>query len=239
MLADLGWLALAWLGYFLIHSLLAADFSKRWVGTHWPRLMPAYRLVYNLLAVLLLALPLYFTLMPDEPPLWQWHGAWRWLADGLALAALLGFVYSLRYYDGGVFTGLSQWRRRAGQVEEPGDLRISPLHRHVRHPWYSLGLVLLWTRDMNAPMLLSSLLITLYFVFGSRLEERKLEQRYGEAYATYRRAVPGLLPRPWRRLAPHQASALEARGRNPDSSGWPRDKKMPPGEGGETPCCKS
>jgi len=215
MLADLTWLSLAWLGYFLLHSWLAAATTKAWVAAHWPRLMHYYRLVYNLLAVLLLALPLYFTLAPNEPPLWQWQGAWRWLADGLALLAVLGFLYSLRFYDGGVFLGLSQWRRRAQQVEEAGDLRISPLHRYVRHPWYSLGLVLIWTRDMDAPMLLSSILITLYFIFGSRLEEGKLQALYGEAYAAYCKAVPGLLPRPWRCLDRRQAAALEVRGRKP------------------------
>lgn len=221
MTADLLWLSLAWLCYFLLHSWLAANATKDWLALHRPRLMPYYRLVYNLLALLLLALPLYFTFAPDEPPLWQWRGVWHWVANALALLAMLGFLYSLRFYDGSVFLGLSQWRRRAQQVEEPGDLRISPLHRYVRHPWYSLGLVLVWTRDMDAPLLLSSILITGYFVFGSRLEEVKLRQLYGEAYASYCRAVPGLLPRPWRCLHRKQAMALEAQGRMQRKPGQP------------------
>jgi len=143
----------------------------------------------------------------------QWTGPWRWLAHGLALAALVGFVWSLRYYDGAEFLGLRQWRERATRVEDQERLRISPLHRHVRHPWYFLGLVLLWTRDMTPAMLLSVVMMTLYFIVGSRLEERKLRIYHGRAYEDYCRRVPGLLPLPWRRLSRQEAEALERHAR--------------------------
>lgn len=206
---ELLWLALAWLAYFGIHSWLASLSVKEWLARRRPGLMPYYRLAYNLLATLLLALPLALTFVPESEPLWQWRGGWAWLANGLALAAVAAFVYSLKFYDGGVFLGLSQWRSRSTEVERPGDLRISPLHRFVRHPWYSLALVLIWTRDMDAHLLLSSLLISAYFALGSRLEERKLVAMYGEVYGDYRRAVPGLLPRPWRYLSAQDAMSLE------------------------------
>jgi cell division protein FtsL len=67
---------------------------------------------------------------------------------------------------------------------------------------------------MDAPLLLTSVLVTAYFVIGSRLEERKLLAQYGEAYARYRALVPGLLPRPWRHLSAAQASELEQRARD-------------------------
>jgi protein-S-isoprenylcysteine O-methyltransferase Ste14 len=35
---------------------------------------------------------------------------------------------------------------------------------------------------------------TLYFVFGSRLEERRLAAEFGPAYTAYRQRVPWLLP---------------------------------------------
>ena len=37
-------LALAWLGYFGLHSLLASLKVKSIVSSRWPGLMPAYRL---------------------------------------------------------------------------------------------------------------------------------------------------------------------------------------------------
>ena len=84
-----------------------------------------------------------------------------------------------------------------------------PLHRHVRHPWYALSLVLLWTRDMSTALLVSALAITAYFVVGSWLEERKLLARFGPAYGQYMARVPGLVPRPWRRLSREEARQLE------------------------------
>jgi protein-S-isoprenylcysteine O-methyltransferase Ste14 len=209
-------LALAWLAYFAIHSLLASLRVKTALASACPRCMSGYRLVYNLLAVALLAPPLWLTFNLPGEPLWQWRGTWGWLADGAALLALAGFGYSLRFYDGSGFLGLRQLRDGHREPTEPEGLCISPLHRWVRHPWYTLGLVVLWSREMNAPLLFTSLLITGYFAIGSRLEERKLLAQYGAAYARYRQAVPGLLPRPWRHLTAGQARTIEAEARSAD-----------------------
>ncbi len=123
-------------------------------------------------------------------------------------AALAGFFWSLKYYDGSEFIGLRQLREREKRVEDQERLHLSPLHRYVRHPWYSLGLVLIWSRDMDLPLLISALLITLYFIIGSRLEERKLVAYHGEAYRHYQRRVPGLFPLPWRHLTRQEAEQL-------------------------------
>lgn len=205
----LGRLAAVWTIYFVIHSLLAAHRVKTAVALRWPGLMPAYRLLYNLLAVVLLVPAVWLTLAWPGDPLWQWHGAAQWIANAAALAAIAGFVLSLRAYDGGHFVGLAQLRNRTHDIEGGARLRISSLHRHVRHPWYSLGLLLIWSREMDAAMLLGALACSAYLLVGSMLEERKLVARFGEPYRRYQRAVPGLLPRPWRRLRAEQAVAIE------------------------------
>jgi hypothetical protein len=165
-------LALAWLAYFAAHSLTASLWLKRRFAAWRPAWMPAYRLGFNLAAALLLLPPLWLTYSDPGPWLWQWDGPWAWIANGLAVLALLGFVWSLRWYDGQEFAGLRQWREQRHGVEDQEAFHLSPLHRYVRHPWYSLGLVLIWTRDMDASLLLTSVLLTGYLVLGSRLEER-------------------------------------------------------------------
>ncbi|WP_457669907.1 methyltransferase family protein [Thiolapillus sp.] len=212
MSADLPWLVAAWLGYFVIHSLLASLWVKRQVAGRWPRLMPWYRLFFNAVAALLLTVPLYLVWTMGGEILFAWKGVWWWVGNGLALAALGGFFYSLRHYDGSEFLGLRQLRDDERRVEDQERFRISPLHQYVRHPWYFLGLVLIWTRDMTAAMLVSAMLLTLYFILGSWLEERKLLAYYSDAYREYRRRVPGLLPLPWKRLNREQAQVLERRG---------------------------
>lgn len=202
-------LSAAWLAYFLLHSLLASLAVKRWMAQRFPNLMPAYRLFYNAVAVLLLLPPLAMTFLFRGAPLWQWTGFWHWVSLGLTGAAVLGVVWSLRFYDGQEFSGIRQWRGDIRSVEDQERMHISPLHRYVRHPWYSLGLVLVWSRDMDPAFLTTALAITLYFAIGSRLEERKLMVYHGDAYRTYRTRVPSLIPLPWRFLTKDEAQLLE------------------------------
>ncbi len=201
-------LASLWGLYALLHSVLAALPAKRYISSHYPALMPWYRLGFNILAVILLLPPLYLTWLWQGPPLWQWSGPLFWLANGLALLAVAGFFWTLRFYSGAEFLGLSQARRKEKSITDQEHFNLSPLHRYVRHPWYALGLVIIWTRDMDMMFLTTALVMTIYFVVGSRLEERKLESYHGEVYREYRKHVPGLFPRPWRHLSKEQEQAL-------------------------------
>lgn len=207
-------LACGWLAYAALHSLLAALAVKAWVTRRWPACAPWYRLAYNGFAALALLPLLWATSALPGEPLWRWSGITAWLANGLALAALAGFVLSARHYDMDEFLGLKPWREGRRDAVEHDGLTISPFHRHVRHPWYTFGLLLLWTRDMNAPWLVSTLAISLYFIVGSRLEDRKLEAHFGAAYREYRRRVPGLIPLPWKHLSSAAAADLMRRSGN-------------------------
>lgn len=202
-------LALLWLGYFAIHSLLASLTLKQWLASSLPGILPWYRILYNILAVVLVVPPLLALWWLHSEPLWRWQGAWAWVAYLLMLMACLGFVWSLRYYDSREFLGLRQLQRQQQGTADQEQLHISPLHRFVRHPWYSLGLVLVWTQDMDPARLVSAVCISLYLIYGSVLEERKLLVFHGERYRDYRKRVPGLVPRPWKHLSKHQAKALQ------------------------------
>ena len=109
----------------------------------------------------------------------------------------------------GDFLGL---RQVAAGVQAGGEgFSISSFHRFVRHPWYFFGLAIIWTRDMNGPLLVSASAMTLYFIVGSRLEEQKLISSYGEAYRRYIAAVPGLIPLPGKYLTTSEADTLARR----------------------------
>ncbi len=199
-------IALAWCAYLALHSLLAASAVKAWVRRLWPQLMPGYRAIFNVIAIVALLPVLWLVYGTGGDWLWQWNGAWAWFGNVLALTALLCFFASTRAYDMGEFLGLRQLKEHGS--DEMQTFTLSVFHRFVRHPWYCFALILIWTRDMNAPLLVSAVAITLYFVVGSKLEERKLVARFGEKYCSYMAKVPGLIPLPWKYLTAREADAL-------------------------------
>lgn len=198
--AGLTLLAIAWVLYFCLHSLLAATPVKAAVAARLPGLAPAYRLVYNGIALAALLPVLWLQRQLSGAPLFALPVPVRAACDIAALAAVATFVWTLRWYDMGAFSGL---RPEAGGA---ASFTLSPLHRHVRHPWYFLALVVIWTRPMDAAWLVAAIAITLYLVVGSYLEDAKLVEAFGPAYRRYLERVPGLWPWPGRRLSADEAA---------------------------------
>ena len=201
-------LAAGWALYGLIHSVLACPASKAWFRTRFPRWFRAYRLLFNLIAGLLLVPLLWLLFSYPGKALWQWPGVTGWIADAAALAAGAGFLWSMKVYDSGEFLGLRQLHQASAEADLPAPLRLSWAHRFVRHPWYFFGLVILWTREMNGALLITAVMLTLYVVVGSRREENDLIARYGAQYREYRKRVPALIPLPWRYLSLRQAQDI-------------------------------
>jgi protein-S-isoprenylcysteine O-methyltransferase Ste14 len=193
-------LTLLWALYLALHSVLASLRCKALVAQRWPRWFAWYRLVFNVIALAALLPPLWLMQKLHGPLLLEWSGAWAWLADGLAVSAVMGTVWTARYYDMPAFIGLRSAPASNRARSSDALFVLSPLHHLVRHPWYFLALIILWTRNLDAAHLVTALVANLYFVLGSRLEERKLAIEFGAAYRDYQRLVPGLIPRPWRIL---------------------------------------
>ncbi len=196
------------LGYFILHSLTASLTMKQWVAKHQPAIMPWYRLIFNALAILL-SLPLLMVMFFfSGEPLWSWHGFGFYFTSALAIMALIAFFYSLKYYDLAEFWGTRQLKENNKSVEDQEKFQISPFHRYVRHPWYFFSLVIIWTRDVSTLQLLVYSLVTAYFIFGSKLEERKLVAYHGEVYKKYQQKVASVIPLPWKILSSQEAEQL-------------------------------
>jgi len=201
-------LGLIWLAYLLLHSVTASLWMKHKLARLFPHHTPWYRLGYNLFALITLTPPLWLLHQGHAVKLYALEGVYFWLVNALALLAIGGFFYSTRFYDSAEFLGLRQISEQEKNVEDQETFKLSPLHHYVRHPWYFFALVLIWTRDMNSLMMVTAILLSLYFIFGSRLEERKLIQYHGQVYREYMRYVPGVFPLPWKILSPSKARKL-------------------------------
>jgi len=193
----------AWAAFALFHSLTVSERYERWVcGVLGDGRFQAYhRLLFTLYSVAATAaVLLYVRSLPDHP-LYRLEGVSRYAFHALQLcgaALLLWTPWDLKE-----FIGLRQWeRRRAGGGEIPGGnvrLFTGKGYGLVRHPLY-LGCSMLLafhpvqTRNSAA----TAAAVVAYFYIGSFFEERRLVQRFGEAYREYQRRVPRFLPLPRR-----------------------------------------
>ena len=199
-----------WTIYFILHSVLASLSVKRWFSQQFPVAMVYYRLGFNLFSFALLLPLLAWTLWlgQQQPLLLHWQGGWYWFAKSLNLTAFILFLSTLLYYDLSHFLGIKQYQQGSSPIDDNACFSLSPLHRWVRHPWYSLGLIMLWTHNMDIHLLSVALLTHVYLIIGLYFEEQKLHHQFGKTYLRYTLAVPALIPRPWRYLSRVQATQL-------------------------------
>ena len=202
MLLSVLVLSLFFIIYAVVHSLLASLTVKNWLRRAiGPSVDRWYRLFYNVMAVVTF-LPLFplLALLPDQT-LYILPPPWRWLMLAGQLLALTGLGIAFLQTDPLHFLGLSQlWPQ---QSTENGQLVVNGFYHWVRHPLYFLSILFLWlTPVLTVNLLVTYLLMTLYFYVGSVYEERRLLKEFGPAYREYQRCVPRLIPWPGRCYKP-------------------------------------
>ena len=194
MTSGFWWVLLAVAAYGAIHSLLASRRAKRmlegWLGEGVRRY---YRLGFSILAGLtFLPVLALVWLLPDRwiyavPP------PWSALTALLQLAGLAGLVLGVLQTGPTRFLGLDQI---LDPLHSRRDMVVRGLYRYVRHPLYTCALLFLWLMPvMTWNLLAFNLGVSAYFIIGSRYEEDKLIEEYGQAYVEYRRQTPAFLPR--------------------------------------------
>lgn len=192
-------LVLGWAGFFIAHSLFAGSWPEAWLSRHYPRIAPAYRLVYTLVSFGWVLALLGIERRWETPLIWNpFEGPWVWGAVALDLAAALVFLGSLFRYDLLHFLGVKQLLER--YVDPPDRLVTTGPSRYVRHPLYTSAFVLIWVRPLEVDQLISTALVTVYLLLGTFLEEQRLVQRFGEDYRRYMRMTGRFWPRLRRRM---------------------------------------
>ena len=196
------WAALVIFG--VIHTALASPGAKalarRVLGDHVAD--ATYRLIFNALALISFGPATYLMVTLPDRALYSFPAPFDSIALLIQGLAVLGLIYAVYQMDWAFFLGLRQL------VEPPPNTTIDStstshlvtdgLHHFVRHPLYTLSLVVLY---LVSPMTLNRLAFVIgahvYFYIGSIFEERKLVREFGDAYRDYQRRVPRLMPRLW------------------------------------------
>ena len=185
----------ALLGLFALqHSVMARKGFK----TMLTKIIPpaAERSTYVLLSSVCLIL-LFAYWQPIGGVIWDVQDATgRALLYGLfAFGWLLVLVttFLINHFD---LFGLRQvWLYLRGKEYRPLGFVTPGPYKYVRHPLYVGWLFAFWaTPTMTSAHLVFALATTVYILIAIKLEERDLIEVHGEAYKTYRRQVPMLIP---------------------------------------------
>ncbi|MFY8020127.1 MAG: methyltransferase family protein [Bacteroidia bacterium] len=176
---------LLWSLYYFLHSFLATVYIKSKVEKSFPTLYPYYRILYNVLSFLLLII-LYGLTESFEHKLLFPQSSWLKIFANFLL--ILGFIIlflSFKNYDKREFLGLTVSSNKT-------QLSTGGLNAYFRHPLY-IGTILLligfFLLNPHLNRLLYVSISLLYLPIGSRLEELKLKQVFGEAYKSYLKKV--------------------------------------------------
>lgn len=180
--------------YALIHSLFSADRVKQRVANLLGPAFAGYRFAYVVFSTVLL-IPLLWVPKPDGI-LYAVSAPLNLAFRTLQIAALAGFVWTLRHFDNGQFLGVTQLRTGLqSDRDEEGSFSATGPFRWCRHPLYLFSSLLLAANPVvTSTHAIFTLWAILYFYFGSFLEERRLLDAHGDAYANYREVTPRFIP---------------------------------------------
>lgn len=179
-------LALLWIVFGTIHSVLASDAVKKAFPIKY------YRLIYNLSAITLLISIVYFQVFMDSKKLMP-DSLFNQLLGGIMMFAGIFVVYlSLKNYDMKEFIGTDF------QSKKQPELTTEGLSEYVRHPLYVGILLFIWGSFgffTTESCLTTALFLSIYIRIGIYFEEKKLVNVFGKKYEEYQKNVPMLIPR--------------------------------------------
>ena len=140
----------------------------------------------------------------SETILLEADGMWRGLLRGVYVLCLLGMGWGLLALRSVDMFGLSPVLKRSDATSKKANhLTIRGPYRWVRHPLYLFMILLFWsTPHLTTDRLLFNILLTLWVVGATVLEERDLTDDFKDAYRDYQAKVPMLIPASFRPAYP-------------------------------------
>ena len=185
--------------YFLlfavIHSLLATDFIKNKAEKQLKFMFRYYRIIYNILSIITFApvFLLWITYSASSPHVYSIPG---WMYPFIILIRIVAiglFIYAGMQTDILEFIGL---RQNIGKGKS--ELIKKGAYGIVRHPLYTGGIIILFTRlKMSQLDLVAILMISVYCIVGAYIEERRLLATFGVDYRKYQKEVSMFVPVKW------------------------------------------
>ena len=194
-------LIILWIIWCFIHSgmisLTVTDYLKKILGSYYK----FYRLFFNLVAFTTFIPLIFYSKSLKGPILFRWEGSLTIVQIALLIIVMSLFIAGLFKYDILQILGIRQIKsgKSHATLSESGDIDTSGILSITRHPWYLATIMLVWTyfREMYVSTLIVNIILTIYLIIGTILEERKLIIELGDSYRHYMNRVSMLFPTKW------------------------------------------
>ncbi len=160
-----------------------------------------YRLFYNLAALVTFIPLVLFELSLKGALIFRWEGNLVFLHITLFTVVILLLISGGLKYDMLQLFGIRQIKSGVSHstLSESGDINTSGILGITRHPWYLATVIFIWIchRDMYISTFIFNILLSIYIIIGTVLEEKKLIIELGDNYQDYKEKVSMLFPTKW------------------------------------------
>ncbi len=183
----------SFLFFAILHSSLATNYFKNRAEKQLKARFRFYRIIYNIISLITFA-PVFLIWITSASPLIYSVPGWLYpFVILIRLAAIGLFVYAAFQIDFLEFAGL---RQITGKTRN--NLITKGAYGIVRHPLYTGGIIILFTKtDMNQLDIVAVSMVSIYFIIGAYIEERRLLAVFGEEYRKYQQEVSMFIPVKW------------------------------------------
>ena len=190
-------IALLWTGYGSLHSFLISirftDIMTRLLKDYYA----FYRIFYILISLILLIPLINYTAQLDNNIIIIYGATLNIIRYALISGSLLMFFWAFFFnYDSLSFFGIRQ-AINFGKIKKINpfeEVKRNGLLGIIRHPMYLSLIIYLWCQTFRMSDIVVNIVLTIYIIIATRLEEKKLVLEFGDTYVKYQQEVPMFIP---------------------------------------------
>ena len=194
-------LSALWILWCGTHSALIDPLIAGGIKHRFPGVVRYYRLLYNGLSLSTFVPLMLYSRGEGGGVVFGWQGWGEMLRMLLLVVALLLFWRGAKRYDLRFFLGLDQLASGKTTVllSSSENFSATGIFSLTRHPWYLGSLLFLWSifSEYSRSVFIAVLILSLYLIVGTFLEERKILREHGDSYRRYQQQVSMLFPWKW------------------------------------------
>ena len=195
----MGYLLIAsmWIAYCLLHSFLISTSFTNLLTCLLKNYYAFYRIFFVSFSLALLIPLIRYTDQLDSNIIITYNQPLNIVRYILILGSLsMSFWAFFVDYDSLSFFGIRQILDfgKTKKINPPEDLKRNGLLGVVRHPMYFALIVYLWCQTFTLAGIIVNIVLTIYIIMGTILEEKKLVLEFGDTYVKYQQEVPMLIP---------------------------------------------